>query len=78
MTTIWWPSWRRSSKENKGKGWGAGALYHDFTRQLSGKAAKAAGKAGKAGKKLAKATKKDKSGKSAKKAKTAGKGRKKG
>ncbi|MET0597693.1 MAG: 3-hydroxyacyl-CoA dehydrogenase NAD-binding domain-containing protein [Mesorhizobium sp.] len=69
------------SKENRGKGWGAGALYRDFTRQLSGNAAKAAGKAGKAGKagrKLAKATKKDKSGKSAKKAKTAGKGRKKG
>ncbi len=63
------------SKENRGKGWGAGALYRDFTRQLSDKAAKPAAKAGK---KPAKADKKDKPGKSAKKAKAAGKGKKKG
>ncbi|TIO76722.1 MAG: L-carnitine dehydrogenase, partial [Mesorhizobium sp.] len=34
------------SKQNKGKGWGAGALHKDYTRQLAKLAAKPAAKAG--------------------------------
>ena len=64
------------SKQNKGKGWGAGALHKDYTRQLARLAAKPGAKAAdkaKAAKptkkvaKPAKASKADKAKKSKKK-----------
>ncbi|TJV03012.1 MAG: L-carnitine dehydrogenase, partial [Mesorhizobium sp.] len=54
------------SKQNKGKGWGAGALHKDYTRQLAKLAAKPAAKAGdkakaaKPAKKMAKPAKAEK------------------
>ncbi|TIO42514.1 MAG: L-carnitine dehydrogenase, partial [Mesorhizobium sp.] len=63
------------SKQNKGKGWGAGALHKDYTRQLAKLAAKPAAKAGdkakaaKPAKKMAKPAKAEKPAK-AYKAKT--------
>jgi len=66
------------SKQNNGKGWGAGALHKDFTRQLA-KAAKATKPKGKSKKPQPDTEKKAKSAKSAKKAAKAGKrGGKKG
>ena len=62
------------SKQNKGKGWGAGALHKDYTRQLAKLAAEEADKASQRPAEKAKAAKPAKKAKADKpKQKSAGK-----
>jgi carnitine 3-dehydrogenase len=73
------------SKQNKGKGWGAGALHKDYTRELAKLAAKKApakavakAKATKPAKKAAKPAKVEKPAKAGKADKAKKSGKKKG
>lgn len=64
------------SKQNKGKGWGAGALHKDYTKQLAKEASKAAARA--KPEKTAKPEKAEKKGKADKKSRKKSSGKKKG